>query len=175
MLLLFLCISFPFSENLRREMTISQVIKRTWTHRREFEFSAPIKFSSLVGLLAFKSYTNWDNDEKDWQTWTCNYKRRSPYRRIVDLNSRIRPKSGAHMKLVETEQDIPENISIPIKGRSGDKFFTIQNDKQKRGIILYLTILLITRASLCLKTCRAIFSGTVIFKSFPLIWITKIC
>ena len=44
------------------------------------------------------------------------------------------------MKLVETEREIPENISIPIKGRSGDKFFTIQNDKQKRGIILYLTI-----------------------------------
>ena len=44
------------------------------------------------------------------------------------------------MKLVETEQDMPENISIPIKGHSGDKFFTIQNDKQKRGIILYLTI-----------------------------------
>ena len=29
------------------------------------------------------------------------------------------------MKLVETEQDIPENISIPIKGRSGDKFFSL--------------------------------------------------
>ena len=39
------------------------------------------------------------------------------------------------MKFVETEQDIPENISIPIKGRSGAKFFTIRNDKQKRGII----------------------------------------
>ena len=44
------------------------------------------------------------------------------------------------MKLVETEQDIPENIYIPIKGRSGDTFFTIQNDKQKRGVLLYLTI-----------------------------------
>ena len=44
------------------------------------------------------------------------------------------------MKLVETEQDILEYISIPIKGGSGDKFFTIQNDKQRRGIILYLTI-----------------------------------
>ena len=44
------------------------------------------------------------------------------------------------MKLVETEQDIPENISIPIRGRLGDKFFTIQNDKQKRGVIWYLTI-----------------------------------
>ena len=44
------------------------------------------------------------------------------------------------MKLVETEKDIPENISIPIRGRSGDKFFTIQHDKQKRGVILYLTI-----------------------------------
>ena len=37
------------------------------------------------------------------------------------------------MKLVEAEQDILENICIPIKGRSGDKFFTIQNDKQKKG------------------------------------------
>ena len=44
------------------------------------------------------------------------------------------------MKLVETGQDIPENISIPKKWSSGDKFFTIQNDKQKRGIILYVTI-----------------------------------
>ena len=38
-LLLFLSISFPFSANLRRGMTFSQVIKRTWKHRREFEFS----------------------------------------------------------------------------------------------------------------------------------------
>ena len=29
----------PFSANLRREMTISQVLTRTWTHRRELEFS----------------------------------------------------------------------------------------------------------------------------------------
>ena len=57
------------------------------------------------------------------------------------------------MKLMETEQDTPENISIPIKGRSGDKFFTIQNDKQKRGIILYLIIN--TRAFLSLKTFSA--------------------
>ena len=38
-LLLFLYISFPFSANLRPEMTITQVIKRTGTHKREFEFS----------------------------------------------------------------------------------------------------------------------------------------
>ena len=78
--------------------------------------------------------------KKDWQTWTCIYKRGSPNRCIVDLKLPNKTQESAHMKLVETEQDIPENISIPIKGRSGDKFFTIQNDKQKRGIILYLTI-----------------------------------
>ena len=38
-LLLFLYISFPFSANLRPEITITQVIKRTGTHKREFEFS----------------------------------------------------------------------------------------------------------------------------------------
>ena len=78
------------------------------------------------------------------------------------------------MKLVETEQDIPENISIPIKGRSGDKFFTIQNDKQKRGIILYLTI---NNPSIPLfkNMSSGDFSETVILKSFPLIWIIKIC
>ena len=38
-----------------------------------------------VVLLAFKSYTNWDNDEKNWQTWTCNFERRFCYRRVVDL------------------------------------------------------------------------------------------
>ena len=36
---LFLDISFPFSANLRREMTISHVLQGTWTHRREFVFS----------------------------------------------------------------------------------------------------------------------------------------
>ena len=37
-------------------------------------------------LIAFKSYTNWDNGEKDWQTWTCNFeRRRSVDRRVVDL------------------------------------------------------------------------------------------
>ena len=116
---------------------------------------APIKFSSRVAPLAFKSYTHWDNDEKDWQTWTCNYKRRSPYRRVVDLKLPNKTQESAHMKLVETEQDTPENISIPIKGHSLDKFFTIQNDKQKGGIILSLTI---NKPSiLCLKRCRAVF------------------
>ena len=38
-LLLFLYISFPFSANLRREMTVSEVLKRTWTHKRKFGFS----------------------------------------------------------------------------------------------------------------------------------------
>ena len=38
-LCLFLYISFPFSGNLQLEMPISQVLQRTWTHRREFEFS----------------------------------------------------------------------------------------------------------------------------------------
>ena len=34
------CISFKFSANLRREMTISQVLQRTWTLRlRKFEYS----------------------------------------------------------------------------------------------------------------------------------------
>ena len=102
--------------------------------------TAPIKFSSRVALLAFKSYTKWDNDEKDWQTWSCSYKRRFRYRCVVDLKLLNKAQERAHMKLVETEQDIPENISIPIKGRSGGKFFTIQNDKQKRGVILYLLI-----------------------------------
>ena len=102
--------------------------------------TASLKFSSRVALLAFKSYTNWDNDGKDWQTWTCNYKRRSPYRRVVDLNLPNKSQESAHMKLVEPEQDIPENISIPINGHSGHKFFTIENDKQKRDVILYLTI-----------------------------------
>ena len=45
------------------------------------------KFSSWVVALAFKCYTNWDNDEKDWQTWTCNFERRFRYRRVVYLNS----------------------------------------------------------------------------------------
>ena len=87
MLLLFLYISFPFSTNLRREKTISQVLTRTWTHRRKLEFSFPCtsKFSSWVVLLASKSDTNWDNGEKDWQTWTCNFERRFRYRRVVDL------------------------------------------------------------------------------------------
>ena len=77
------------------------------------------------------------------------------------------------MKLVETEQDILENISIPVKGRSGDKFLTIQNDKQKRGVILYFTI---SNPSIPLfkKMSSGIFLGTVILKSFPLIWIIKI-
>ena len=39
MLLSFLYISFRFLANLRREITISQVLQRTWTHSREFEFS----------------------------------------------------------------------------------------------------------------------------------------
>ena len=78
--------------------------------------------------------------KKDWQTWTSIYKRGSPNRCIVDLKLPNKTQESAHMKLVETEQDIPENICIPIKGRSGDKFFTIQNDKHKRGVILYLTI-----------------------------------
>ena len=34
----FLYISFPFSANLRREMTTSQVLQRTWRHSCEFEF-----------------------------------------------------------------------------------------------------------------------------------------
>ena len=101
--------------------------------------TAPVKFSSRVALLAFKSYTNWDNDKKGLTNLNI-YKRRSPYRCVVDLKLPNKTQESAHMKLVETEQDIPENISIPIKGRSGDKFFTIQNDKQKRGVILYLTI-----------------------------------
>ena len=33
------CISFEFSANLRLEMTISQVLQRTWTLRRKFEYS----------------------------------------------------------------------------------------------------------------------------------------
>ena len=33
------CISFKFSANLRRKMTISQVLQRTWTLRRKFEYS----------------------------------------------------------------------------------------------------------------------------------------
>ena len=33
------CISFKFSANLRLEMTISQVLQRTWTLRRKFEYS----------------------------------------------------------------------------------------------------------------------------------------
>ena len=33
------CISFKFSANLRREMTISQVLQRTWTLRLKFEYS----------------------------------------------------------------------------------------------------------------------------------------
>ena len=37
---LFPFISYPFSANLRREMTISQVLQRTWTHRCEFESRA---------------------------------------------------------------------------------------------------------------------------------------
>ena len=104
--------------------------------------TAPFKFSSWVALLSFKSYANWHHDEKDRKTWTCNYKRHSPYRRVVDPKLLVPNKTqeSAHMKLVETEQDIPENIYIPIKGRSGDTFFTIQNDKQKRGVLLYLTI-----------------------------------
>ena len=115
------------------------VIKTTWTHRREFEFSflaltpQRFKFSSRVALVAFKNYTNWDNDEKDWQTWICSFKRRFPYRRVVDLKLLNKIQESAHMKLVETDQDIPENNSIPIKGRPGAKFFTIQNDKQKKG------------------------------------------
>ena len=36
----FLYISFMFSASLRREMTISQVLQRTWTHSRQFEFSS---------------------------------------------------------------------------------------------------------------------------------------
>ena len=36
---LFLYISLPFSANLRREMTISQVLQKTLTNSREFEFS----------------------------------------------------------------------------------------------------------------------------------------
>ena len=77
------------------------------------------------------------------------------------------------MKLVETEQDILENISIPIKGRSADKFLTIQNDKQKRGVILYLTI---SNPSIPLfkNMSSGIILGTVTLKSFPLIWIIKI-
>ena len=39
MLLLFLCISFPFSTNMRREKTIFQVLMRTWTYTRKLEFS----------------------------------------------------------------------------------------------------------------------------------------
>ena len=35
---LFLYMSFPFSANLRREMTTSQVLQGTWTRSREFEF-----------------------------------------------------------------------------------------------------------------------------------------
>ena len=37
---LFLDISFPFSANLRREMTISHVLQGTWTHRHVFSFLA---------------------------------------------------------------------------------------------------------------------------------------
>ena len=81
---------------------------------------------------------------------------------------------SAHMKLVETEQDIPQNISLPIKGRSWDKIFTIQNDKQKRGIILYLTINK-PRIPLFKNMSKGYFSGAVILKSFPGIWITTIC
>ena len=77
------------------------------------------------------------------------------------------------MKLVKTEPDIPENISIPIKGRLGDKFFTIQNDKQKRDVILYLTINNLS-IPLFKNMSSGIFSGTVILKSFPLIWIITI-
>ena len=43
------------------------------------------KFSSWVVPLAFKSQTNWHNDGKDAQTWTCNFERRFQYRCVVDL------------------------------------------------------------------------------------------
>ena len=43
------------------------------------------KFSSWVVPLAFKSQSNWHNDGKDAQTWTCNFERRFQYRCVVDL------------------------------------------------------------------------------------------
>ena len=76
--------------------------------------------------------------KKIWRTWTCNYKRRFRYRRFIDLKLPNKTQASAHRKLVEAEQDIPANISIPIKGRSGDKFLTIQNDSKKGGVILKL-------------------------------------
>ena len=107
MLLLFLYVSFLFSANLRREMTISRVIKRTWTHSSKFEFSflpwhRTSKFSAWVVLLAFKSYTRWDNDEKDWHTWTCNFERRFRNRCVVNLK----------LPFIRKKSDLCKNIRV---------------------------------------------------------------
>ena len=61
----------------------------------------------------------------------------SRYLESVTLKLPNKTQESAHMKLVETEQDIPQNISIPIKGRSGDKFFTIQTIN-KKGVLFYI-------------------------------------
>ena len=65
-------IFFPFAAIMRREMTISKVIQRTWTLSREIWFSflaltPHLKLSSWVVPLDFKWERNWHNDEKDGQ------------------------------------------------------------------------------------------------------------
>ena len=44
------------------------------------------------------------------------------------------------MKLVETQQDIPDNTSTPRKGRSEDKSLTIENDEQKKEVSFYCCV-----------------------------------
>ena len=63
---------------------------------------------------SFQKLTNWDNDEKDWQTWTCNFERRFRYRGVVDLNSLLWhiPNDPAVKLTTEVAKKSRENKSV---------------------------------------------------------------
>ena len=81
---------------------------------------------------------------------------------VFFLKVSIEAQASARIKLVKTEQNIAEKtLRFLQKSRLGDKLLILQNDKRKNECYFRLSNLL----------TELYFSGTVVLKYFPFIWI----